>query len=108
LDSCIIELNETNFAEEVLGARNPVLVEFWAGWSASCKEMAPILEAVARDEAVAIKVARVSVEGNEALVEQYGVWTVPTLLIFSQGVPLDQIAGLTTEQKVREKLERFK
>jgi len=100
-----IELNEANFDREVLNAAQPVLVQFWAGWSGSCKAMTPILESVAKDQAVSIKFARVNVEDQEALTEHYGVSSVPTLLIFNQGDLLDQIVGRTTEQAVREKLE---
>ena len=103
-----IDLNEANFDREVLNAMRPVLVEFWAGWSESCKAMAPMLESVAEDEAVPIKVARVNVEHHEKLTEQYGVRAVPTLLIFNQGGLQDQIVGQTTEQAVRERLERLK
>ena len=101
----LIELNETNFGREVLKAMQPVLVEFWADWSDPCRDMAPMLESVAKDEAVPVKVARVNVEHHEELTEQYGVRSVPTLLIFNQGGVQDQIVGRTTEQAVRERLE---
>ena len=105
VNSPAIELNEANFDREVLNAAQPVLVQFWAGWSGSCKAMTPILESVAKDQAVSIKYARVNVEDHETLTEHYGVRSVPTLLIFNQGGLLDQIVGRTTEQTVREKLE---
>ena len=104
----VIELNEANFDREVLNATQPVLVEFWAGWSDPCKAMAPMLESVAEDKAVPVKLARVNVEDHENLTEEYGVRSVPTLLIFNQGGLQDQIIGRTTEQAVREKLERLK
>jgi thioredoxin 1 len=104
----VIELNEANFNREVLNATQPVIVEFWAGWSDPCKAMAPMLESVAEDEAVPVKIARVNVEDHENLTEQYGVRSVPTLLIFNQGGLQDQIVGRTTEQAVRERLERLR
>jgi len=103
----IIELNEANFNREVLNATQPVLVEFWAGWSDPCKAVASMLESVAEHEAGVVKVARVNVERHERLTEQYGVRAVPTLLIFNQGGLQDQIIGRTTEQAVRERLERL-
>ena len=108
MNNNVIELNEANFDREVLNATQPVLVEFWAGWSDPCKAMAPLLESVAEDEAVPVKIARVNVEDHENLTEQYGVRSVPTLLIFNQGGLQDQIVGRTTEQDVRERLERLK
>lgn len=103
-----IELNETNFEQEVLGARRPVLVQFWAGWSELSKAMTPMLESVAAEESICAKVARVNVEHHEELVDQYGVRAVPTVLIFVQGGLQDQIIGRTTEHEVREKLEALK
>jgi thioredoxin 1 len=102
-----IELNEANFDREVLDAMQPVLVEFWAGWSEPCKDMAPVLESVAKDDAVPVKIARVNVERHENLTDQYGVRAVPTLLLFNQGTLQDKIIGRTTEQAVRESLERL-
>ena len=108
MNNNVIELNEANFDREVLNATQPVLVEFWAGWSDPCKAMAPMLESVAEDKAVPVKLARVNVEDHENLTEQYGVRSVPTLLIFNQGGLQDQIVGRTTQQAVRERLERLK
>lgn len=104
----VIELNEANFYREVLNATQPVIVEFWAGWSDPCKAMVPMLESVAEDAAAPVKVGRVNVENLEELTEQYGVRSVPTLLIFNQGGLKDQIVGQTTEQAVRDSLERLK
>jgi thioredoxin 1 len=102
-----IELNEVNFDREVLNAMQPVLVEFWAGWSESCRDMTPMLESLAGDDAAALKVARVNVEHHEQLTERYGVRAVPTPLIFNQGGVQDQIVGRTTEQTVRQRFARF-
>ena len=102
----VVELNEANFDREVLSAANPVLVQFWAGWSDSCKAMGPVLESVS--ESVPVKVARVNVEHHEGLADQYGVRAVPTLLIFNRGDLQDQIVGRASEQEVRERLERLR
>jgi|HubBroStandDraft_1064217.scaffolds.fasta_scaffold70669_2 thioredoxin 1 len=101
-----LELNEANFHREVLGAPQPVLVEFWAGWSEASKAMAPLLEAVAKDDAFPVKIFRVNVEHHENLTDQYGVRAVPTLLLFNQGTVKDQIVGRTTAEAVCERLEK--
>ena len=103
----VVELNKSNFEQEVLGAVKPVLVEFWAGWSSPCQAMAPIVESIAGDEHAPVKVARVNVEHQEILAEEYGVRGVPTLLIFHHGGLQDQIVGRATEREVREKLWRY-
>jgi thioredoxin 1 len=104
----VVELNEGNFEWEVLASPTPVVVEFWASWSEPCKAMGPVLESVAEDGAVPVKVGRVRVEQHEELAEQYGVRAVPTLLIFNGGGVRDQIIGRTTEKELREKLEGLK
>ena len=103
----IIELDETNFDQEVLGAETPVLVEFWAAWSRSCMAMTPILDSMAEGFVAPVKVVRVNVDSSETLTKRCGVRSVPTLLIFNQGGLRDQIIGPTTEQAVRESLECF-
>jgi thioredoxin 1 len=107
MNNNVIELNEMNFKREVLNARDPVLVEFWADWSDPCKAMVPMLESIAEDGDVPVKVAKVNVEHHEQLAEEYGVRAVPTLLVFSRGGLRDQIIGRTTEREVREMLENF-
>ena len=104
----VIHLNEANFEQEVLSAPELVVVEFWAEWSDPCKAMTPILESVAEEQFGAVKVAKVNVEKNETLAEEYGVRAVPTLLIFNRGDLKDQIIGRATEQDVRDKLAPFK
>lgn len=108
MNPSVVELNEGNFAREVLGAKRPVLVQFWAGWSEPCKAMAPFLESLADGPGVAIKVGRVSVVHHENLAEEYGVRCVPTVLIFKEGGLQDRIVGRVTKQEVLERLERFK
>jgi thioredoxin 1 len=108
VSNTVIELNEANFAQEVLEAHNPVLVEFWAEWSDPCQAMAPVLDSVAGDDTVPVKVARVNVEQHEGLAEQYGVRGVPTLLIFNQGGLRGEIVGRASEQQLREKLQGLK
>ena len=103
-----VEVNPANFGPEVLNATQPVLVEFWAGWSVPCQAMAPILASVAENHGVPVKIVRVNVEDHEALTEQYGVRSVPTLLIFNRGGLQEQIVGRTTAQEVRERLERWR
>ena len=107
MNNNFIELDEANFHGEVLSALRPVLVEFWAGWSEASKAMAPLLETIAKDDAISVKIVRVNVEHHENLTDQYGVRAVPTLLLFNQGTVQDQIVGRTTPQAVRESLMRL-
>jgi thioredoxin 1 len=104
MNAKVIDANETNFEREVLNANGIVLVEFWAGWSDACKAMTPLIESIAESENGPVKVARVKVEHQKALAEQYGVGAVPTLLIFDQGTLQDQIVGRIGEEELRNRL----
>ena len=102
-----IELNETNFHEEVINASHPVMVAFWAEWSAPCRELSALLQSAAEDGSVPVKLGRVDVESQEKLTEQCGVRAAPTVLIYNQGAVQDQIIGHTTTRAVRELLDRL-
>ena len=105
MNACAIELNAANFEQEVRGAIEPVLIEFWAGWSDACKAVARVIDTVVEDPSIPFKVCAVNVEKNELLTENCGVRTVPTLLLFNKNGLQGQIVGHTTEVELRRKLE---
>ncbi len=102
----MIEVNQAKLEQIIREAAEPVLVQFWATWSASCTAMTTILSRLIEDPSVPFTVARVNLDPLERSPRPYGVHTVPTVLIFSQGQLRHQIIGLTTEQDLREKLEQ--
>ena len=103
----VIELNEANFEREVLGASGIVMVAFWAGWSEVCRIMTPMIESIAASEDSPVKVARVKIEHQKALAEQYGVAAIPTLLVFEGGQLQDEIVGRIGEEELRNRLGCF-
>ena len=105
MNPSVIELSMANFEREVRGAAEPVLVEFWAGWSDACKAVARVIDSVVEDPSVPFKVCKVNVEQNELLTGNCGVRTVPTLLLFNKNGLQSQIVGDTTEVELRRKLE---
>ncbi len=107
MNARVIELSEPNFEQEVIRAAEPVLVQFWAGWSDRCRVIAPLLDSVAEHPAGTIKIGEVDVEHNEALAERYGVQAIPTLLIFRHGNLCDRLIGRRTERELREKLAQL-
>ena len=99
-----IELNSENFKSEVLDSDLPVLVDFWATWCGPCRMVGPIVEELAEDYAGKAKITKVNTEENAALAGEYGVISIPTLLIFKGGQPVDQIIGAVPKNVIAQKL----
>ena len=105
--SKIIELDEKKFKEEVLEAKGPVLVDFWAPWCGPCKMLAPVLEEAASRINNQIKFFKINVDENPKLASNYNVMSIPTLIIFKDGKIKDQLFGLQNEAELEEKLKKF-
>lgn len=88
-----MEFTTDNFAQEVLAAKQPVLVDFWATWCGPCRMQAPILEAFAAEHPE-IKVGKVNVDENPDLAEKFSIMSIPTLLVFKDGKLVKTAVGL--------------
>ncbi|MEI6193197.1 MAG: thioredoxin [Verrucomicrobiota bacterium] len=102
-----IEINEANFASEVLQSNQPVLVDFWAEWCGPCKMIAPLLNEIATEQAGQVKVAKVNVDTNPVLAARYGIQSIPTLLYFAGGEVQDQTIGAAGKRAILAKLEKL-
>ncbi|MBI3580050.1 MAG: thioredoxin [Ignavibacteriales bacterium] len=99
-----IEVTDNNFQAEVLKSDKPVLVDFWAEWCGPCKMVAPVVEELAKEYDGKLKVGKMDVDSNQATSMQFGIRSIPTLLIFKGGVVVDQIVGAVPKSKLAEKL----
>jgi thioredoxin 1 len=88
-----LQVNDANFNAEVLGAGEPVLVDFWAEWCPPCKAMDPILDDLSVELAGRVKIVKLDVETNPGIVAQYNVRAMPTLMVFKGGQPVDMKVG---------------
>src|SRR5260221_5006190 len=87
------EVTDTSFKAEVLDADVPVLVDFWASWCAPCKMIAPIVEEIAVEYEGRIKVMKIDIDANPLVPGQFGVMSIPTLMLFRGGEPAQRIVG---------------
>src|SRR5690625_378391 len=86
-------VTDATFAEAVLGAPTPVLVDFWATWCGPCKMVSPVLEEIAAEKAGELTVAKLDVDANPETARTYQVVSIPTLILFADGEPVKRIVG---------------
>lgn len=98
--SNIIETDDSNFESEVLKAEIPVLVDFWAPWCGPCKAIAPILEQISDEQGDKIKIVKVNVDDNQKYAVDFGIKSIPTLLIFNKGELKNQIIGAIPKAEI--------
>jgi len=101
-----IEVTDANFKHEVLESQTPVLVDFWAEWYGPCKMIAPVVEQLAKDFDGKLKVGKVDVDSNQQTSMQFGIRSIPTLLIFKNGRVVDQIVGAVPKQALADKVTK--
>jgi thioredoxin 1 len=83
-----------NFKEEVLDSDIPVLVDFWAVWCGPCKMLTPTIDQIAKEFEGKVKVGKVNVDENQQLAAQYGIMSIPTVMIFKNGKVVEQFIGV--------------
>ena len=96
----VIEFSDDNFELEVLKADVPVLVDFWAEWCGPCQALAPTVAELAEEYKDKVKVGKVNVDSNGNIATNYGVRSIPTLLIFQNGTILNQIVGNVAKESI--------
>lgn len=101
-----IEVTDSNFQTEVLEADKPVLVDFWAEWCAPCRMIAPIVEEMAGEYDGKLKVGKLEVDNNQQVSMQFGIRSIPTLLIFKGGKVVEQIVGAVPKRALTEKIAK--
>jgi thioredoxin 1 len=101
-----VTLTKENFDAEVLKSPTPVLVDFWAEWCGPCKAIAPILDELATEYGPKVKIGKVNIDEQQSLAIQYGIQSIPTLLLFSKGQVADQVVGLRGKKDLQNRIDR--
>ena len=100
----IVNITNANFKEEVLDSDKKVLVDFWAPWCGPCRMVSPIVDEIAEENA-AIKVAKINIDEQPQLAAQYGVMSIPTLMVFENGDVADKAVGARNKTFILQMLE---
>lgn len=103
----IITLNEENFKAEVLEAQVPVLVDFWAVWCGPCRMIAPLVEELAEEYKERMKVGKLNVDDYQGLAAEYGIMSIPTLLLFKNGQVVTRMVGYQSKDKLVEIINKY-
>lgn len=93
---------DTSFEQEVIQEKGPVLVDFWAPWCGPCKMLGPILDELANEKKGQLKVVKVDVDQNTNIATTYNVRTIPTMILFKDGAPVDTKIGMLPKNKLIE------
>jgi len=100
-----VEIEETKFDEVVLQAEKPVLVDFWAPWCGPCRMVAPVVEELAEDYDGRVAFVEVNVDNAPRIASQYGIMSIPSLMLFKEGKPVDMIIGFRPKDELKKSLD---
>jgi|SRR5450759_1124088 thioredoxin 1 len=98
-------ISDTSFEPEVLKSEQPVLVDFWAEWCGPCRMIAPILEKIAEEYAGSLKIGKLDVDNNPETMMKFGVQSIPTLILFKGGEPVERLVGYMPKERLLDRIK---
>lgn len=99
-----IAVTDATFEDEVVKSETPVLVDFWAEWCQPCKLLGPIVDQVAGEQSAKLKVVKLDVDSNGDSAQRYGVMSIPTLILFKDGQPVERLVGYMPKEQLLRKI----
>jgi thioredoxin 1 len=102
-----VAITQDTFDVEVLGETRPVLVDFWAAWCAPCRMVAPLVDEIANERAEQLKVAKVDIDESPQIATRFGIMSIPTLILFKDGAPVEQMVGYVPKDRLMELVEPY-
>ena len=101
------EVNDTNFEQEVLKSDIPVLVDFWAPWCGPCRALAPVIDQLSGELAGKVKIVKLNTDENPNSAITYRINSIPNMIIFKEGKPVDQIIGAVDKSRILDTLAKL-
>ena len=101
-----IDVHEDNFESVVLNSEKPVLVDFWAEWCGPCKMLTPTIEAIAKDYKDKSSIVKINVDDAPAIATKYGIRSIPSILLFSNGEVVEQRVGAVSKEELASILDK--
>ncbi|RJQ49731.1 MAG: thioredoxin [Desulfobacteraceae bacterium] len=102
----LMEVSDKSFEAEVIQSEKPVVIDFWAPWCGPCKAIAPVIEALSAEYRDSVVFAKFNVDENPVIPAKYGIRSIPTVLFFKGGKPVEKITGLTSRAKLEEAIRK--
>jgi thioredoxin 1 len=99
-DESLVQFTDANFEQEVLKSDKPVLVDFWAPWCGPCRAVGPVVEDLAEAYKGRVKVGKINIDDNPKTATNYGVMSIPTLILFNKGDIIDKLIGLSPKERL--------
>jgi len=100
-----VKIEDSNFNEVVVQAKTPVLVDFWAPWCGPCRMVAPVVDELAKEYDGRVGFGKVNVDENPKIASQYGIMSIPTLILFKDGKPVSNIVGFRPKDEMKQSLD---
>jgi thioredoxin 1 len=100
-----VTVTDSTFKDQVENAEGPVLVDFWAPWCGPCRMVAPILDQISDELAGKLTIAKVNVDENQQIAGNLGIMSIPTLMLYKDGKPVETIIGFQPKNKLMEKIQ---
>lgn len=105
--SAVAEITQATFETDVLKSNLPVLVDFWAPWCGPCRLVSSVVDEIAQDYAGRVKVVKVNTDEQAAIASQYGIRSIPTLMLFQGGQVVDQVVGAVPKTTLTQTLDKY-